>query len=112
MCPTRGALLVNGDGSPLVFSRLHISLQRVVLAIPPRRPPRPENNHPRRVCQLFEKLTTISNCAYYSHLMLVRQLRFQGQPMIAYEPLPIGATRGTRRSGRFHSSGAALGFTL
>lgn len=33
-----------------------------------------DNNHPQRVWQLFEKLTTILGCTYDSHLRLLEQL--------------------------------------
>lgn len=80
MCPTRGALSKRRSLSSRVFQTA-IFPQRVVLAIPPRRP---ENNHPRRVCQIFEKLTMISNCAYYSHILRLQQLHYQSQPWLLF----------------------------
>lgn len=66
--------LSSSDSSRRQLS-LSLSLKQVVLAVSPQTTPPPlphppsENNRPGCVCQLFEKLTTISNCTYYSQLL-------------------------------------------
>lgn len=75
--PEKKLSLVNGDRSPPAIlqdgNSLSLSLKQVVLAVSPQTTPLPhppsENNRPGCVCQLFEKLTTISNCTYYSQLL-------------------------------------------
>lgn len=63
-------------------------LKAAILAIRPRRP-LSENNHPQRVCQLFEKLTTISDCTYYSHPGLLGQLRLRSERDCDIFSLPV-----------------------
>ena len=93
--------LVNGDHSPPAFTRRQFSLSELFWQFLLGGPPRPENNHPRHVCQLFEKLTTISNCTYYSHLRLLEQLHLKkSQPW-----LHISACQQERLA-------APVGFTL
>ena len=70
----------------------------LVLAIPPQWPWF-ENNHAHCVCQLFEELTTTSNCSYYSHLRLLEQLCFKKAAMIA--DLFLASRNGGRSSGVF-----------
>lgn len=100
--PWGGLLLGNGDHSPPVFFETTIFSKWVVLAIPPRRPPpQSENNHLQCVCQLFEKLTTVSNCTYYSGFW-----NSWTPAVIAYLRLPVGTARSAGRSSRFHTPGA------
>lgn len=78
MSPMRRAFISKWRSFSSSVFKTAIFSKRVVLAIPPQRTPS-ENNHLQCVCQLFEKLTTISNCTYYSHLRLLEQLYFKSR---------------------------------
>lgn len=73
---------------PSSLLRLQFSFSWLLLAILPQQP-LSENNHPRCVCQLFEKLTTISDCTYYSHPGLLGQLCLRSKRDCDILSLPV-----------------------
>lgn len=69
-----------------------------------------DNNHQLRVFQLCEKLTSISDCTYYSHLGLLDQLCFRSKrdcESVSFH-CQWKWSRSTELSGRFHTPGAEV----
>ena len=100
--PTRGGSISKWWSLPSSLFRTAIFFKWAVLAIPPRRPPS-EDNQLQRVCQLFEKLTAISNCSYYSHLWLLEQLYFKSPPWLCIILCQYEWFCSTRHSSWFHT---------
>lgn len=93
---------------PSSLLRLQFSFGWLLLAILPQQP-LSENNHLRCVCQLFEKLTTISDCVYYSHPGLLGQLCLRSKRDCDILSLPVEMVlQSTELSGRLHTPGADL----
>lgn len=82
-----------------------------LLAIRPQRP-LSDNNHPQRVCQLFEKLTTISDCTYYSHLGLLEQLCLRSKRDCDIISLPVEMVSQHRALWSVSHSGGRPAFVL
>lgn len=108
-CLPRGVLSFTGRRS-LPSSILKAAIFSL-LAICPQRPLF-DNNHPQRVCQLFEKLTSISDCTYYLHLGLLEQLCLRSKQDCDIFSLPVEVVSQHRALCSVSHSGGRAAFGL